>query len=67
MRLMPDKERPEVVGSVHRVFVGADVELTPEQAAELDRRAEDALRHPGRGISEAEAFLEIRKRLLTRK
>ncbi len=46
---------------------GYDPELSPEQAAELDRRAEDALRHPGHGTPAEEVFAGIRERLLTKK
>jgi len=60
---LPPEEQREVFKRLRDEF---DDELTPEQAAELDRRAEDALRNPGRGTPVEEVFAEIRKRL-TRK
>jgi len=50
LRRMPAAERRELVETIEIEFGDTDDELTPEQVAELDRRAEDALRNPGRGI-----------------
>ena len=43
---LPFEEQREVFEKLRDEFDG---ELTPEQVAELDRRAEDALKNPGRG------------------
>jgi putative addiction module component (TIGR02574 family) len=46
---------------------GYDPELSPEQSAELDRRAENALKRPGHGTPAEEVFAGIRERLLAKK
>lgn len=61
---LPLEEQRAVFESLRGKF---DDELTAEQIAELDRRAEDALKHPGRGTPIEEVSAEIRKRLLAKK
>ena len=50
IRRMPEADRRELVERIEDEFVDSDEELSPEQIAELDRRAEDALKNPGRGV-----------------
>jgi putative addiction module component (TIGR02574 family) len=63
-RKLPLGEQREVFRRIRGEF---DDELTPEQITELDRRAEDALKNPGRGTTIEEVSGEIRKRLLAKK
>jgi len=67
IRRMPEAERRELVESIELEFGGFDDELTPEQATELERRAEEALQHPGRGKPVGQVFAEIEERLRTGK
>jgi putative addiction module component (TIGR02574 family) len=60
---LPFEEQREVFEQLRDKFGD---ELTPEQIAELDRRAEDALKHPGRGTPIEEVSAGIRQRLLAK-
>lgn len=65
-RLSPN-EREEVVESILDEFLDADDSLSPEQIAELDRRAEDALSHPERGRPAEEVFRELEAKYRTKR
>lgn len=54
IRPLPTEEKRELLERLWDEFGeeldSADPELTAEQAAELDRRAEEALKHPTSGV-----------------
>ena len=64
---LPFEEQREVFDRLREKFDNFDDALTPEQIAELERRAEDALKNPGRGTPVEEVSAEIKKRLLAKK
>lgn len=63
MRPLPTAEKRALVEQIWQEFGEeldwVDEDLTPEEAAELDRRAEEALRHPGRGIPLDEVSITV--------
>jgi putative addiction module component (TIGR02574 family) len=65
---LPLKERIKLAEKLWSDILdtGVDPELSAEQVAELDRRAEEALKFPERGVSAEEVFRQIEKRLRER-
>ena len=59
---MPEAERRELVETIDLEFGDFNDELTVEQKAELDRRAERALAHPERCRPLDEVVADIEKR-----
>lgn len=62
LRRMPEAERRELVETIEMEFGDFDDTLTPEQIAELDRRAERALAHPERCRPLDDVVADIGKR-----
>jgi putative addiction module component (TIGR02574 family) len=67
LRRMPENERREAVQQILDEFTEFDDDLMPEQVAELERRAEDARKNPGRGIPAEQVFAEIEECLAARR
>jgi len=65
IRQLPLQEQREVFERLRDDF--DDEELSVGQIAELDRRAEEALKHPERGRPAEEVFAEIEQRLRAKK
>jgi putative addiction module component (TIGR02574 family) len=62
IRALPPEERREVVERIEIEFA-VDDELTPDQIAELDRRAEEARKNPQAGKPWEQVRDEMRKRM----
>jgi putative addiction module component (TIGR02574 family) len=62
LRRMSEAERRQLVETIEIEFGGADDELTPEQAAELERRAKEFRNNPQAGIPWEQVRDEARKR-----
>ena len=60
IRQLPPQEQREVFEQLRDDF--DDEELTPEQIAELDRRAEEALKHPEHCRPLEDVVADIEKR-----
>ena len=62
---LPLAEQYEIAEKVREEYF--DDELTPEQNAELERRAEELRQHPERGIPWETVQAELHERLKSRK
>ncbi len=67
LRRMPEAERRELVETIETEFGDFDDELTPEQIAELERRAEKFSKNPQSGIPWEQVRAELKDRLADRK
>jgi len=71
IRGLPPEEQRDLVDLIMEEFGDASEsigsELTPEQLAELERRAEQALAHPERGRPFDDVFREIEDRFRSAK
>jgi putative addiction module component (TIGR02574 family) len=64
---LPYEEQLEVFELLRDKFDDVDDELTPEQIAELERRAAEARAHPERCRPMEEVFADIEKRYRAKK
>ena len=62
LRRMPETERRELVETIDLEFGDFNDELTPEQAAELERRAEEFRKNPQAGIPWEQVRANARQR-----
>jgi len=67
LRRMPELERRELMEVIDLEFGDVRDDLTPEQIAELERRAEELRQHPERGIPWETVQAELNDRLKSRK
>ena len=64
---LPFEEQHEAYEKIREVVEDFDDQLTPEQVAELERRAADARAHPERGIPWETVRAELYSRYKVRK
>lgn len=67
LRRMPESERRELVETIELEFGDFNDELTPEQIAELERRADELRKNPETGIPWEQVRAEAKQRLKARR
>ncbi len=63
LRRMPESERRELVETIDLEFGDFNDKLTPEQIAELERRADELRKNPETGIPWEQVRAEAKQRL----